>query len=64
MFTSFAATGDPNCDLIRPVVWSPLQNKSAPPYKCLNIDEEVSYISYPEAKRMALWDSFFQATSF
>ncbi|XP_037028874.1 esterase B1-like [Bradysia coprophila] len=62
MFTKFAATGNPNCDLIRPIVWSPLEKQSIPPFKCLNIDEDVSYISYPEAKRMDFWDSLFKAT--
>lgn len=62
MFTKFAATGNPNCDLIRPIVWSPLDKQSHPPYNCLNIDDDVTYMPYPEAKRMALWDSFFNAT--
>jgi len=64
MFTRFAASGNPNCDLIRPVIWNPLENLSTPPFSCLNIDDELSYIIYPEAKRMALWDSFFDATSY
>lgn len=57
IFTRFAATGNPNCDHTKLCNWKPLAYRSTPPFKCLNIDNELSFTFYPEAKRVALWDS-------
>lgn len=57
LFTRFAATGNPNCEVTKLCEWKPIANRSTPPFKCLNIDDELSFIFYPEAKRVALWES-------
>lgn len=56
-WTRFAATGNPNNEVIKPTEWKPIENGSLPPYKCLNIADEVTFIDFPEAKRMEFWDS-------
>lgn len=56
-WTRFAATGNPNNEVIKPTEWKPVENGSLPPYKCLNIAEELAFIEFPEAKRMAFWDT-------
>jgi len=57
LFTRFATTGNPNCEITKSCEWKPIANRSSPPFKCLNIDDELSFIFYPEAKRIALWES-------
>lgn len=57
LFTRFAATGNPNCDATKSCEWKSIANRSAPPFKCLNIDRELSFMFYPEARREALWES-------
>ncbi|KAJ6643819.1 Esterase B1, partial [Pseudolycoriella hygida] len=57
LFTRFATTGNPNCDITKHCEWKSIPNRSSPPFKCLNIDDELSFIFYPESRRIALWDS-------
>lgn len=58
MWTQFAATGNPNCDQIKPITWEPVTDASKP-YDCINIAEELSIIELPETKRIEFWDSLF-----
>jgi len=56
-WTQFAATGNPNNEALKPTQWKPIEKGSAPPFKCLNISDDVTFIDFPEAKRMEFWDS-------
>ncbi|XP_059610770.1 esterase B1-like [Phlebotomus argentipes] len=58
IWTTFAATGNPNCDATRPELWHPVA-VTGPPFKCLNISERLEFCQLPETERMALWDSFY-----
>jgi cholinesterase len=60
MFTSFARTGNPNDEVMGNVCWAPVDSK-VPPFKCLNIAEELSFVEYPDSERLAYWDSMFEA---
>ncbi|KAJ6640046.1 Esterase B1 [Pseudolycoriella hygida] len=55
-WTSFAKTGNPNNEAIAPTYWKAVEKGAPPPYKCLNISDEVTFVDYPEAKRMEFWD--------
>lgn len=65
-WASFAITGNPNNETLAPIQWEPI---SAPAvnsktgranYKCLNIAEDVTFVDFPEAKRMQFWDSVYK----
>ncbi|GAB0093838.1 hypothetical protein DMENIID0001_090200 [Sergentomyia squamirostris] len=58
MWTSFATTGNPNCLAIAPIKWLPV-SPNGPPYRCLNINSDISFVLLPEVERMAVWDSIF-----
>ncbi|XP_055702469.1 esterase B1-like [Phlebotomus papatasi] len=58
MWTSFAITGNPNCDAIAPTKWLPV-SPNGPPYRCLNISEELAFCLLPETERLSTWDSLF-----
>lgn len=65
VFTSFAATGNPNSNLIgadmENVVWESVDSQQ-PPFKCLNFDEHLSFINLPETERLAVWNELFETT--
>ncbi|EDW77043.1 uncharacterized protein Dwil_GK22160 [Drosophila willistoni] len=61
MWTSFAATGDPNCEAIAPVKWDPL--RPGGPELCLNIADGLEFIPLPESKQFVVWDSFYTRES-
>jgi len=56
-WTQFAATGDPNADVLT-VNWKPVVRSDQQPYYCLNISKDVTFVRYPEAERCELWNSF------
>lgn len=58
MFTSFAKFGHPRNQITRRVNWPPITNLMNG-YKCLNVSNEVSIINFPQAERMAFWDSLY-----
>ncbi|XP_055696218.1 esterase B1-like isoform X1 [Lutzomyia longipalpis] len=63
IWTSFAKTGNPNCDATRPELWHPVA-VTGPPFRCLNINEnKLEFCQLPETERMALWDSFYTRQS-
>ncbi|KAI8037451.1 hypothetical protein M5D96_009596 [Drosophila gunungcola] len=61
MWTSFATTGDPNCDIIAPVKWDPL--RPGAPEHCLNIADGLEFMPLPESKQFVVWDSFYTRES-
>lgn len=58
LFTSFAITGNPNSSNEQPQ-WKPVESKQQPPFKCLNISNEITFIDLPETKRFLMWDSLY-----
>ncbi|XP_037715976.1 esterase B1 [Drosophila subpulchrella] len=61
MWTAFATTGNPNCDIIAPLKWDPLRPGVVE--HCLNIADGVEFIPLPESKQFVLWDSFYTRES-
>lgn len=62
IWTAFAATGNPNCDVISDVEVKPV-TKDDDPLKCLNISNEVKFIDLPESKKLAVWDSMYEKSA-
>lgn len=62
IWTKFATDGNPNPKTISPVKWEPLAVKQ-PPFKCLNISDELEIIELPETNRMAFWDSMYETSN-
>ncbi len=62
IFTSFAANGDPNNNLIENVYFEDIQ-KEQPPWKCLDISENIKYCDLPETEDLAFWDEMYQSSS-
>lgn len=67
-WVSFAATGNPNNEIIASIQWEPIatstiQKKANYIYKCLNISDELSFIETPDAKRMHFWDSIYETNN-
>ncbi|XP_037948236.1 esterase B1-like [Teleopsis dalmanni] len=58
LWTSFATDSDPNCDKIKPCIWQPIENDNKP-LKCLNINENISFIDFPEQFKNEVWDTFY-----
>jgi hypothetical protein len=44
------------------VEWKPVDTRE-PPFKCLNIDEHLSFETLPGASRLAVWDELYKATN-
>lgn len=65
VFTSFASTGNPNSNIIdadmENVEWKPVDTQQ-PPFKCLNLDEHLSFINLPESERLTIWNELYEAT--
>ena len=58
MYTSFATTGDPNCEEIEPAKFDP--QTDADELRCLQITEDdVAEIELPELHRLKVWGSVF-----
>ncbi|XP_020714307.1 esterase B1 isoform X2 [Ceratitis capitata] len=64
MWTAFAATGNPNCKEIETVQWLPVDEKEAENAmpKCLNIGQEVEFISTPFDK-LKIWSSLYNSNN-
>lgn len=58
MWTSFAANGDPNNELMD-CKWEPIQHPE--PFKCLNIADDLKLIDLPETERIKHWNSMYDA---
>lgn len=65
VFTSFASTGNPNSNIIdadmENVEWKPVDTQQ-PPFKCLNLDEHLSFVNLPESERLTIWNELYEAT--
>lgn len=64
--TSFATNGDPNSNVnkadMQDVHWEPVEG-TKPPFKCLNIDENLTFETFADADRLLLWDEMYTATN-
>lgn len=64
--TSFATTGNPNDNVINADIqnihWDAIDSVN-PPYKCLNIDEELTFGVHPDAEALAVWDQMYIDTN-
>ncbi|XP_037945470.1 esterase B1-like isoform X1 [Teleopsis dalmanni] len=58
IFTSFAITGNPNCQELAHVNFEPVKNSSE--IMCLNISHKTEFIKLPELDKMKVWDSFYR----
>lgn len=67
-FTTFARTGNPNNNVIAPIKWEPIElghnDVGEPIYKCLDINDDISFIESPELERMHFWDKLHQDMKF
>nr|WAU86699.1 carboxylesterase [Bradysia odoriphaga] len=66
MFTSFAATGNPNDNILNAtmnkVQWLPVDTLD-PPFKCLNIEADyVKFEIFPHSERLNVWDWVYGET--
>ncbi|KAH8264050.1 hypothetical protein KR038_001813, partial [Drosophila bunnanda] len=59
MWTSFALTGNPNCQELGNAKWEPLQPMESGVEHCFNISQELDMTEFPEADTMAMWDSLY-----
>ncbi|KAJ6644259.1 Esterase B1 [Pseudolycoriella hygida] len=66
LFTSFATTGNPNDNVINAqlnnVEWQPVHTAD-PPFKSLNIDEELRFENFPLSERLKVWDWVYHETN-
>lgn len=66
LLTTFAATGDPNNELIAPTQWHPCrygsttddQNEGG--YKFLNLSSTIYFIEWPDLERIKFWDDIIE----
>ncbi|XP_030559136.1 esterase B2-like [Drosophila novamexicana] len=58
IWTSFAATSNPNCAETAHLNWQPAQQEL--PQRVLNIDNEVKIIDQPEHEKLLVWDSLYK----
>lgn len=59
MFTSFAISGDPNCEEVAHVAIKP--NDGLTPLKCVNITEnDVAVIPLPDEEKFKIWSSIYE----
>lgn len=59
LFASFAISGDPNNSEIKHLKWEAVEDINK--IKCLNISNVTTFIDHPEAERMNLWNSLYEA---
>lgn len=64
--TSFATTGNPNDNVnkadMQNVQWKPVDT-ILPPYKCLNIEDDLKFETLPESKGLMMLDQMFVDTN-
>jgi cholinesterase len=60
VFTQFAKSGNPNDPaVLESLKWEAIDGKT-PPFKCLNIAEDLAIIDLPETTRMLAWDAMYK----
>lgn len=57
ILTTFATNSDPNCDEIKPVIWTPLED--AEPNMALNIGYDLKMMELPETVKLQALDELF-----
>lgn len=66
LFTSFASTGNPNDNIINAdmqnIEWHPVDSLD-PPFKCLNIEENLKFEVFPDSQRLDVWDWVYHETN-
>ncbi|KAJ6642145.1 Esterase B1 [Pseudolycoriella hygida] len=66
LMTSFATSGNPNDNILnvdlQNVEWLPVDTKE-PPFKLLNIGEDLEFKIQPEAERLLFWDKLYEETN-
>lgn len=66
LFTSYAATGNPNDNIINAnfsnVRWHPVDTMD-PPFRCLNIEEDVQFEIFPQSERLDVWDWIYRESN-
>lgn len=66
IFSTFAAVGNPNNQLIEPIEWKPCafenstQQNDRNNCKILNVSNEVSFIDWIDTERMQFWDKIYE----
>lgn len=65
LLTSFAATGNPNANIIEADMQNVFIEPVAtlePPFAGLNIEENLKFELLPEGERLAIWDRLYKET--
>ncbi|XP_011192601.1 esterase B1 [Zeugodacus cucurbitae] len=57
LLTAFATNSDPNCDAIKPVVWTPLEDSE--PNMALNINHDLKMMELPETDKLNAQNALF-----
>lgn len=64
--TSFATTGNPNDNVneadMQNVHWDAVDTVD-PPYKCLNIEEDLKFEVHPESAGLLVWNQMYLETN-
>lgn len=60
IWTHFAKTGDPNCEVIGQHKWKPVVSADDVLFEGLNIDDDLSIIEFPEEVRMSFWNGILK----
>ncbi|KAH8398919.1 hypothetical protein KR215_000053 [Drosophila sulfurigaster] len=63
MWTAFAANSDPNCYVTDSAKWSKVEPTSNGAHNCYNISNDMEMMALPEAKALAVWDTFYERES-
>jgi cholinesterase len=62
MFTSFAITGDPNCDQVKSSLIKPFDGSDS--FKCYNITlNDFAEVELPEAAKLNAWNAIYEETN-
>lgn len=58
IWTSFAASSDPNCSSLEDIKFKPVSRNET--MKCLNISEKLDFIDLPELQKIEkVWNTFY-----
>lgn len=63
IFTTFASSGDPNCEELEGVKFDPITDKKAP-IKCFQISDDCQNIELPQNERFSVWDKLYKQENF
>ncbi|XP_073837894.1 esterase B1-like [Musca autumnalis] len=62
LWTQFAETGNPNSAKMPDIKWRSLHHRHTndETYKCLNIDDDLTFIDLPEMEKLKVWNSIYE----